>query len=87
MKAQLFYTGILFLCLSFPAFGQEPMTNSNEAPHSVLPADGVIEYLPKDSAYFQDDVKLSTGKISFDPSVYFFFRPESTINYKEAGIA
>lgn len=86
MKAQLFFTGLLFLSLSFPAFSQEPTTNSN-APHSVLPADGVIEYLPKDSAYFENDVKLSTGKITFDPSVYFFFRPESTINYKEAGMA
>ena len=87
MKTQFYFTGFILLFWVSPVFGQEPLTYSNEVPHSVLPTDGVIEYLPKDSAYFKDDLEMSTGKISFDPSVYFFFRPESTINYKEAGIA
>ncbi len=58
---------------------------SNEAPHSILPADGIIDYLPNDSFYFNTDKIISTKKVQFSPLVNFFFRPEATVNYKEAG--
>ncbi len=60
---------------------------SAEEAHSVLPADGVLNHMPVDSSYFGTSSAPIGNKISFTPTVYFFFRPESTINYKEAGIA
>ncbi len=57
---------------------------SEELAHSILPVDGIIEYLPNDSLYFRTP-DLSLEKIQFKPLVNFFFRPESTIHYKEAG--
>ncbi len=63
-----------------------PLVNPDDVVHSVLPADGVIPYLPYDSAYTAEEPSLSSRKVQFTPLVYFFFRPESTINYKEAGM-
>jgi len=60
--------------------------NSTEAAHSVLPIDGVITYLPKDTTYFNSEMGISAGKIHIQPLINFFFRPETTSNYKEAGI-
>ncbi len=75
-----------------------PEDYSSEAAHSILPADGIIPYLPIDTDYFSDihlrlmdDGSLSVmplqKKVQFNPLVNFFFRPEGTSNYKEAGIA
>ena len=55
-------------------------------PHSILPVDGIIEYLPKDSNYLPDAMLSTGGKIRFTPTVNFFFRPEGTFDYKEAGL-
>src|SRR6185436_16952386 len=54
--------------------------------HSVLPADGIISYLPKDTSYFGAEAMPLTSKIQFKPTVNFFFIPETTINYKGAGM-
>lgn len=55
--------------------------------HSILPADGVISYLPQDSSVAATPSILSTDKLRFTPLVNFFFLPEGTHNYKEAGLA
>lgn len=71
---------------------------STEAAHSILPADGIIPYLPGDTAYFSDirlplmaDGSLGSmplqNRVQFTPLVNFFFRPETTSNYKEAGLS
>lgn len=54
--------------------------------HSILPVDGIISYLPEDTLYQTDHLSSSSGKIRFTPTVNFFFRPEGTFNYKEAGL-
>ena len=66
----------------------EPLINddSTAASHSVLPVDGIIEYMPHDSMYTPDYLGSSSGKIRFTPLVNFFFRPEGTSDYKEAGL-
>ncbi|MEP6793081.1 MAG: alginate export family protein [Saprospiraceae bacterium] len=61
--------------------------NSTEAAHSVLPVDGIIPYLPVDTSYFGTGLLPITRKIQFTPLVNFFFRPEITSNYKEAGLS
>ena len=66
----------------------EPMISGDTSltAHSVLPIDGIIEYLPKDTLYIPDHIKSSNDKIRFTPLVNFFFRPEGTSDYKEAGM-
>ena len=61
--------------------------NSTEAAHSILPADGILQYLPKDTSAATAPAILSTNKLQFTPQVNFFFLPEGTLNYKEAGLA
>lgn len=72
---------ILFFLLLFVVV----RLSSQSGTHSILPIDGVIEYLPKDSV---DNSVMPEGsaKIRFNPTVNFFFRPEFTSNYKEAGL-
>ena len=60
--------------------------DTSSVTHSVLPVDGIIEYLPKDTFYVPDHIKSSNDKIRFTPMVNFFFRPEGTSDYKEAGM-
>lgn len=59
---------------------------TEQVAHSVLPVDGIIPYLPKDSAYFIEETNTVSPRIQFTPLVNFFFRPETTSNYKEAGL-
>jgi len=90
MKNNLFL--ILFLLLNLAGKINAQVTakstedNSKEVAHSTLAADGIIQYLPNDTAYFSSETSSTTHKILFNPLVNFFFRPESTINYKEAGL-
>ena len=60
--------------------------DSTSVAHSILPVDGIITYLPHDSMYTTDHISSSAGKIRFTPLVNFFFRPEGTFDYKEAGM-
>ncbi|MFZ1677340.1 MAG: alginate export family protein [Saprospiraceae bacterium] len=60
--------------------------NLIEIAHSVLPVDGIIPYLPIDTTSFDSPALPVSGKIQFKPLVNFFFRPETTSNYKEAGL-
>ncbi|MDQ3016837.1 MAG: alginate export family protein [Bacteroidota bacterium] len=60
--------------------------SSDDVAHSVLPIDGVITYLPDDTTDFNMVPTISSRKVEFTPTINFFFRPESTINYKEAGM-
>jgi len=60
--------------------------DSLELAHSILPSDGIVPYLPQDAEYFKAEPLASTSKIRFVPTVNFFFRPEGTFNYKEAGL-
>src|SRR4030095_3834088 len=60
--------------------------DSLELAHSILPSDGIVPYLPQDVEYFKAEPLASTSKIRFVPTVNFFFRPEGTFNYKEAGL-
>jgi hypothetical protein len=68
------------------AQGTSEDPNEMEMVHSVLPADGIIPYLPEDTSGHADQIFPATGKVQFRPTAYFFFRPESTSNYKEAGM-
>ena len=90
MKKHLLIIFILYLCITGNVNAQIASDSiedySNEASHSVLAADGIIPYLPNDTAYFKTEANLSTSKIQFKPLVNFFFRPETTSNYKEAGM-
>lgn len=61
--------------------------NANEAAHSILPADGIIQYLPKDITAATTPAILSTNKLQFTPQINFYFLPEGTLNYKGAGLA
>ncbi|AEE48899.1 alginate export family protein [Haliscomenobacter hydrossis] len=74
---------LLLVQVGVPAMAQ----SSNEAAHSILPADGIIQYLPKDTSAAASPAILSTNKLQFTPQVNFFFLPEGTLNYKEAGLA
>jgi hypothetical protein len=53
---------------------------------SILPSDGIITYLPEDTTGSMEAKTIAANNISFKPSVNFFFRPETTNNYKEAGM-
>lgn len=67
----------------------EPPSNDHvptEQPHSVLPADGVVSYLPEHARPVTESVAVSKD-VSVRPTSYFYFRPEGTNNYKEAGRA
>lgn len=102
MKTNLLLTLFMLIGLTYTVHAQYSTAsmedNSTEAAHSVLPIDGIIPYLPDDTDYFSDfhlrlmddgsigDIPLPK-KIQFTPLINFFFRPEGTFNYKEAGIA
>ncbi|MBK9106614.1 MAG: alginate export family protein [Saprospiraceae bacterium] len=60
----------------------DSMTN----PHSILPVDAIIEYMPHDTMRRPDPIMTVSRKVSFTPLVNFFFRPEGTFDYKEAGM-
>lgn len=64
---------------------QQSALPDHDPPHAILPADGVIAYLPQDTTYEDKPVALSQH-IRFLPTANFFFRPETTIDYKEAGM-
>jgi Alginate export len=66
---------------------QNTEDHSTETAHSVLPLDGVLSYLPKDTAFLRKEPRSSADKVVFIPTVNFFFRPEGTFDYKEAGMA
>lgn len=88
MKNKLLLALLMLLHLAGKINAQDEITPdndpANERAYSVLPVDGIINYLPNvDSTYFIE--RIQTKKIQFNPLVNFFFRPESTINYKEAG--
>lgn len=83
----------LFLVLNVLAGNLDAQMNEPMMPgdtttvaHSILPVDGIIEYMPHDSMYTPDYIGSSSGKIRFTPLVNFFFRPEGTFDYKEAGL-
>lgn len=83
-----YFTFFLFLLFNFSALTAQT-TNQNQengTAHSILPVDGIIPYLPVDSSYFIEEPIPVTSKVSFKPTVNFFFRPEGTSNYKEAGM-
>jgi hypothetical protein len=79
------------LILSF-AVGLKAQTvaqenTSAEVAHSILPNDGVISYLPKDSSFNAETSTINNDFIWFKPTANFYFRPEATFNnYKEAGL-
>ncbi|MBK9985176.1 MAG: alginate export family protein [Saprospiraceae bacterium] len=102
MKSNLLLSFILFVSLIGNVKAQYQSStvedNSTEAAHSILPADGIIPYLPRDTGYFsdihlplKDDGSVGSmpppDKVQFTPLVNFFFRPEGTFEYKEAGLA
>jgi hypothetical protein len=86
------------LCIAFALlwyFGENvnaqsavpPIENSaQELPHSILPSDGIVEYMPNDTSYDSEEPRPAAGKVLFSPLANFFFRPEFTKNYKEAGM-
>lgn len=78
----LFFTGLLN--------AQATMENENTATaaaHSILPIDGVITYLPKDTAFHAETSTIKNDYVGFKPTANFFFRPEGTFNnYKGAGL-
>ncbi len=87
----LHYISLLLLMFATEnTYGQEAASTSTETfdlkAHSVLPVDGIIQYLPIDTTYLNNPEKMGTGKVQFTPLVNFFFRPEGTFNYKEAGL-
>jgi hypothetical protein len=60
---------------------------STEIAHSILPIDGVIPYLPKDSSFNSENITINNDYAWFKPTANFFFRPEGTFNnYKGAGL-
>jgi|GEM_PF-1273921 len=90
MKNQLLAALLLLLSLAGRINGQvsstTPENTSTEVAHSILPIDAIITYLPKDTLYTAEESQFGNGKIQFKPTVNFFFRPEGTFNYKEAGL-
>lgn len=88
MKLTNLFAILLLVCWYLNAGAQETNMNidpSREVIHTILPADGIVPYLPRDSGYYSEPVILSP-QIGFKPLVNFFFRPETTSNYKEAGM-
>ena len=61
-------------------------TDTINAPHSILPVDAILEYMPLDTMRRPDPLMTISRKVSFTPLVNFFFRPEGTFDYKEAGM-
>ncbi len=61
-------------------------STADESAHSILPADGIISYMPEDTSDPDDQPLALTRHIRFMPTANFFFRPETTADYKEAGI-
>ncbi len=90
MKNILLNSVILLLFITGKISGQQAVSNSAETfdlkAHAILPVDGVIQYQPVDTTYLNNPEKIGTGKVQFTPLVNFFFRPEGTFNYKEAGL-
>ncbi|HXR82403.1 MAG TPA: hypothetical protein VN763_15865, partial [Saprospiraceae bacterium] len=90
MKNLLLASLLLLLPLAGEINAQlaEPISENTatEAAHSILPNDAIIRYMPRDANYNPTESTLSNGKIQFMPTVNFFFRPEGTFNYKEAGL-
>ena len=90
MKNLLLASLLLLLPLAGEINAQlaEPISENTatEAAHSILPNDAIIRYMPRDANYNPTESTLSNGKIQFKPTVNFFFRPEGTFNYKEAGL-
>jgi hypothetical protein len=78
---------LLALVLLMQVFLSLNAQNTNEAAHSILPADGIIQYLPKDTTAATTPAILSTNKLQFTPQINFYFLPEGTLNYKGAGLA
>lgn len=78
--------GLLVLSLLQISLGLSAQ-NPNEAAHSILPIDGIIPYLPKDTSAAATPAILSSNKLQFTPQINFFFLPEGTLNYKGAGLA
>ncbi len=75
---------LALLCASTILLKAQATDHSCE-PFSILPSDNPLEYQPKhDSVPFGSFGKAG-GKLKFTPLVNFFFRPEFTYNYKEAG--
>jgi hypothetical protein len=74
--------GILDAQMNQPMMTDDSTTTA----HSILPSDGIIEYLPLDSVYKTDHLQSASGRIRFTPLINFFFRPEGTSDYKEAGL-
>lgn len=79
---------LLFLNTSLLAQLNDSLKNtSTEIAHSILPVDGVITYLPKDSAFHAETSTINNDYVWFKPTANFFFRPEGTFNnYKGAGL-
>ena len=66
---------------------EAPEMLSTEVAHSILPIDGVITYLPKDTGFIEETSAISNDHVWFKPTANFFFRPEGTFNnYKGAGL-
>jgi len=86
MKTKYFSALVFFLFAFSASTIAQNQNPENELPHSILPADGVIPYLPVDSSHLKDQSVIATNDVSFKPTVNFFFRPEATSNYKEAGM-
>lgn len=77
------YLALSFLvCLLANSIYSQPVLHK----HSILPMDGVIPYFSPDTSRLNDFALLSSGTIKFKPTVNFFFRPETTSHYKEAGV-
>ncbi len=83
---------VLFSMLFFMTAGPGPASfgqsnfAADENAHAILPADGILPYLPKDTVGQGDQPIALTRHIRFLPKANFFFRPETTMDYKEAGM-
>lgn len=90
MKSNPFFAILLLLLASGKIAGQQAEPETAEPfdlkAHTILPVDGVLQYMPVDTSYLNNPEKFGTGKVQFTPLVNFFFRPEGTFNYKEAGM-
>ena len=60
--------------------------NPTRLVHSILPFDGIVPYLPFDTSFVESQMISSEDGVHFIPKINFFFRPENTNNYKEAGL-
>jgi hypothetical protein len=90
MKPNSFLALLLVLLTFGKITGQQAEPTAAESfdikAHAILPVDGVLQYMPVDTTYLNNPEKMGTGKIQFTPLVNFFFRPEGTSDYKEAGL-